>query len=147
MVRRLSPEEAKNIYEVRAELEGLGARLFCERATESQNEQLQGALQELGRASSHAEVLTAQQKFYQVMFEGAGNPFLDQMVQGIQSRVAQLRAVTLAVPGRASESLEEFRGIAAEIGKRNPGAAQRAASAHVKHAAKAMTLSIGDQIS
>jgi len=142
IVRRLSIEEAKSVYEVRAELEGLGARLFCERADDAQHIRLQEALQRLEAAATSDDVLAAQQQFYQVLFEGAGNPFLDQMVQGIQSRVAQLRAVTLAVPGRGAESLAEFREIASEIGKRNAAAAQRAASGHVKRAAKAMIRTI-----
>lgn len=156
VVRQLSLEEARHVYEVRAELEGLAARLFCERADEQQKAALQAAVDRLAAASSGPEgsagVLTAQSEFYGILFEGSGNPFLDQTVQSMQVRIAQLRAITLAVPGRAEQSLAEFQEIAAEIERGRPAAAQRAAVRHVRRASAAMAIAMqgreeGDSVS
>ncbi|MFC5502455.1 GntR family transcriptional regulator [Lysinimonas soli] len=142
IVRTLSAEEAANIYEVRAELEGFAARLFCERADETLQARIADAVQMMERANDGdldaASILAAQRSFYQALFEGAGNPLLDQLVQGLQVRIAQLRAMTLEVPGRPRDSLEEFQSLARELSARRRGAAQKVATAHVRRAAQAM---------
>lgn len=145
VVRVISAEEASQVYEVRAELEGLAARLFTERASAEQNQALREALVELataireGKSSKH--ILTAQAEFYRVLFEGARNPFLERTVQGMQVRIAQLRATTLAVPGRAEASLEEFEQIFQSITAADPEAARHAAVEHVRRAGEAMARS------
>lgn len=142
VVRVISAEEAAQVYEVRAELEGLAARLFTERSSQEQRAQLRAAVDSLGAAiregTSSKQVLAAQADFYRVLFEGAGNPFLEKTIQGMQVRIAQLRATTLALPGRAEESLREFEEIAERIESSDPEGARRAASEHVRRAGGAM---------
>ena len=142
VVRVISAEEAAQVYEVRAELEGLAARLFTERGSREQRAQLRAALDSLGAAiregTSSKQVLDAQADFYRVLFEGAGNPFLEKTIQGMQVRIAQLRATTLAMPGRAEESLREFEEIAEQIESSDQEGAGRAAAEHVRRAGSAM---------
>jgi len=144
IVRVISAEEAAQVYEVRAELEGLAARLFTERATDDQREALREALGELAAAireeKPSKQILAAQADFYRILFEGSGNPFLDRTVQGMQVRIAQLRATTLAVPGRAAASLEEFEQIAERIGAGDAEGARRSAIEHVRRAGEAMVI-------
>lgn len=145
IVRVISAEEAAQVYEVRAELEGLAARLFTERATADQSEELRSALRELATAirgeMSSKQILAAQADFYRVLFEGSGNPFLERTVQGMQVRIAQLRATTLAVPGRAAASLEEFEQIFDRISAADAEGARQAAVEHVHRAGEAMARS------
>ena len=142
IVRVISAEEAAQVYEVRAELEGLAARLFTERATAEQSDALRSALRELATAirgeKSSKQILDAQADFYRVLFEGSGNPFLERTVQGMQVRIAQLRATTLAVPGRAAASLDEFEQIFERISTADAEGARQAAVEHVRRAGEAM---------
>jgi DNA-binding GntR family transcriptional regulator len=141
MVRVLGVDEVSHLYEVRAELEGLAARLFTQRAQAADHDTLTAALAELAKATSAGAstgILAAQSKFYSALFHGAGNPLLDQMVQGLQVRVAQLRALTLTVPGRAEESGAEFEVIGAAIEAKDPEAAHSAAVSHVRRAGEVM---------
>lgn len=143
IVKILTPQEVENVYEVRAELEGLGARLFCERASDAQRDQLQQALQSLQAATGQgvansAEILAAQYEFYSVLFVGAQNELLDQLVQGLQGRIAQLRATTLTFPGRAEESLAEFARVVQAIDERDAARAELAAVDHVRAAGAVM---------
>jgi DNA-binding GntR family transcriptional regulator len=146
VVRVLTVQEAIDVYEVRAELEGLAARLFCERAEPEQFAALQSAIdrlrEDVAEQVDSAQILQAQKVFYEVLFAGAGNPFLDDTVRGIQVRVSQLRAMTLSVPGRLAESLAEFEEIAIEVTHRRGPDAQRAASRHVKRAAAVMAKAV-----
>lgn len=145
VVRVISAEEAAQVYEVRAELEGLAAGLFTERSLPEQREQLAAALAALRTAiaegTSSRQILDAQADFYRVLFEGAGNPFLERTIQGMQVRIAQLRATTLAVPGRAQASLDEFEQIAERIAASDREGARRAAKEHVRAAGAAMARS------
>jgi DNA-binding GntR family transcriptional regulator len=151
VVRVLTVQEATDVYEVRAELEGLAARLFCERADDAQHGALQEAIERLravvNEGGDSSAILDAQKVFYLVLFTGAGNTFLDDTVRGIQVRVSQLRAMTLSVPGRLAESLAEFEEIATEVGNKRATAAQRAASRHVKRAAAVMAKAVEQALS
>ena len=141
IVRVLSQSEADNIYDVRGRLEGLAARRFCERATPEERTRLQqsvAALEKATRAGESKGILAAQTEFYDALFSGAGNPVLHQSAHGLQTRVAQLRATTLAAPGRAEESLQEYLGIAAARAANEPDEAATLAINHVAWAASAM---------
>jgi DNA-binding GntR family transcriptional regulator len=143
IVRVLSDREVADLYEVRAELEGFATRLFSIRASDDQRAALRAALAELEEATASGEgrsprILTAQQVFYGVLFDGAGNPLLEQLVQGLQVRVAQLRATTLTAPGRAEESFREITEIVAAIDAGDAAEAERVAVAHVQNAARVM---------
>lgn len=141
MVRVMGVDEVRHLYEVRAELEGLAARLFTERADETHRADLADAVSALGEATSSgasAAILKAQGVFYHVLFDGAGNPLLDQIIQGLQVRVAQLRALTLTVPGRAADSSHEFEVLGRAIAGGDPEAAHEAAVSHVRRAGEVM---------
>ncbi|WP_191966706.1 GntR family transcriptional regulator [Microbacterium testaceum] len=146
-VRVLSLGEARDVYEVRAQLEGLAARLFCHRADDQTRARLARALDALRTATAagddHRAILEAQAEFYRALFDGAGNPVLDRTIQGLQVRVAQLRALTLGVDGRDRASLAEFERLHAAIDARDAGAAEREAAAHVQAAAEAMASAHG----
>ncbi len=146
-VRVLSLDEARDVYEVRAQLEGLAARLFCDRADATTRDQLATALRALREATNSTgdrrAILEAQADFYAALFHGAGNPVLDRTIQGLQVRVAQLRALTLGVEGRDRASLAEFERLHEAIRSGDPAAAEREASAHVHAAAQAMASAHG----
>jgi len=143
VVRVLSATEIADLYEVRAELEGFATRLFSQRATDEQRSGLREAVTALAGATDSGEgrsprILAAQQTFYSILFAGAGNPLLEQVVQGLQVRVAQLRATTLTASGRAEQSLAEFERIMSAIEAGEAGEAERAAVEHVQKAAQVM---------
>ena len=139
-------DEAGQLYEVRAELEGMAAGLFAARAGDEERAALRAALDELERAAEQAsaeapaidspsEMLAAKDRLYRIMVDGAGNGILSEMVAGLQRRVTQLRALTLSSPGRSVESLAEIRAIVAAIMDRDAEAARVAATFHVEQAA------------
>jgi DNA-binding GntR family transcriptional regulator len=137
-----SPEVATQVYQVRAELEGLAAALFARHADEAQLSRLHEAFAEVERRVGRVEddgplaVLDAKNALYDVLFEGSGNEVLRQTVSILQRRVNQLRAQTLAHPGRPAESLEEIRRIIEALDRRDEVEARAAASAHVEAAAR-----------
>jgi DNA-binding GntR family transcriptional regulator len=147
VVAETSPELARHVYQIRAELEGLAAELFAIRADDALRAQFARAVDELAASARDGEpraVLGAKNRAYEVLFQGAGNPILTQQVHLLQRRVSQLRALTLAQPGRPAESLEEIRAIQRAVEAGDPAAARAAATYHVQQAARTGLAALGD---
>jgi len=113
VVAALSRAQAEQLYEVRAELEGMAAEWFTRRASEEQRDE-----------------------FHRVLTEGAGNAFLGAALAGLQRRVSRLRALTLSSPGRPAQSLAEISAIVAAIDAGDALQARRIALVHVEEAAR-----------
>jgi DNA-binding GntR family transcriptional regulator len=145
VVASLTAADAQAIYEVRAALEGLAGQLFAERASEAQIDTLAarlGAIEALQGAADQRALVQAKDEFYQALLQGAGNPIIQTMLRSIHNRVALLRAVTLAHPGRLAESIAELRQIVTAIQRRNAGAAWQACVTHVLNAAAIATATL-----
>ena len=134
-----TPEEAAEVYEVRAALEALAARRFVEHASDDQVDALRAALQRIEEVTRKQgdirEMLQAKDQFYEVLLEGAGNRCIHSILSGLQARVRVLRATSLSQPGRAESSVKEIRDIVEAIEARDADAAARAAAYHVNRAA------------
>lgn len=140
IVARISRKQAESIYEVRAVMEGLAARLFATRASEAQIFQLEEAVEAIGMVYgdfSAERVLAAKNRFYQVLLEGADNEVAAQALRSIHVRVSQLRVFSLQQPLRADESLLELRRLIACVKARDGIGAQRECIQHVMNAATA----------
>lgn len=140
IVAKATLELAENVYEARAELEGLAASLFAIRASEEERAELREAFAAIELAVTSGESTTSQldlkNDFYEVVFRGSGNPILVQMIGILQRRVSMLRVTSLRQPGRKEESVKEIRDILSAVEARDSGAARIAASRHVSQAAK-----------
>jgi DNA-binding GntR family transcriptional regulator len=136
-------QEAAEVYEVRALLEGAAAREFAERADDDQVAALRRAWREMKKDAAgdegddHIGLLTAKNRFYAVLFDGAANATIRQIIEGLQARVAVLRSESLRAPGRPQQSIHEIGVIVDAMERRDPGAAADAASFHVRQAAAA----------
>ena len=130
-------ERAEQLYEVRAELEGMAAELFARRADADQRAALHRAFAAVAEAaeSGNVSMLGPKDELYRVLADGAGNPILSEMLAGLQRRVTQLRALTLTRPGRPAESLAEITAIMDAIDAGDPRTARSAATYHVEQAA------------
>jgi len=138
VVAGLSRIQAQELYELRAELEGMAAEWFTRRATDEQRVALHEALDAIATAAANEGegMRAAKDEFYRVLIEGAGNAFLSDTLAGLQRRVSWLRALTLTSPGRPAKSLAEISAIVAAIDAGDAGKARRIAVLHVEAAAK-----------
>lgn len=138
IVAALTWREAAEVYEVRAALEGLAAKLFAQRATAAQRAALRRSFDRiqkvLGSRSGTWAMLEAKNAYYAVLFAGAHNDAMVSMIGLLQARIAVLRATTMSQPGRAAESVGEIRAITEAINARDGEAAAAAAARHVHNA-------------
>lgn len=139
VVTTMTRAEAEEIYAVRAVVEGLAGRLCAERLTSDLAAALNRAMQQLEaahQANDLAGLIAAKEQFYQVLLAGCGNRTAGVVLQSLHDRIASLRALTLAQPGRAEASVAEMRRILAAILAADGPAACQACIAHVEQAAK-----------
>lgn len=139
LVKRLTPEEAASVYQVRAALEAMAARLFVECASDEQVTDLERSVETLAAAYATqdvARILAAKQVFYDVLITGTGNNVLRSLLRSLNDRITMLRRVTLSSPTRAAESIREIREIMAAIRRRDADAAFAASLHHIQEAAK-----------
>ena len=128
-----STEEAIELYEVRAALEGLTARRFVAHASESQVAALRSAFELIEETTVDGgdirAMLRAKGLFYDVLLKGAGNRSVYAILSGLQARVSVLRSNSLSRPGRPAAAVAEIRAIVEAIEARDGEAAARAVRA------------------
>jgi DNA-binding GntR family transcriptional regulator len=142
VVRALTLAEAKDLYQIRAVLEGLAARLFTDNADEARVKNLVQTLEVVATAydSGNAQqVLETKNRFYDVLFEGAGSETLSSMLGTLHARIWRWRALGLSHPERSAqrskESIRNLRAMLAAIKKRDTDAAERVTREEASRAA------------
>lgn len=140
-VRRITPEEARSLYEVREALEGLAIRLFTERASDDQLDELAEAYRQLREAHRSGDVLAmirSKNAFYSVLYRGAANDVLSNQARVLQNRLSLLRVRSLSANGRPQNSIEEIAHVCSLIARRQPEEACAAWCQHIRNAYEAM---------
>jgi DNA-binding GntR family transcriptional regulator len=152
IVRELSAEEAKDLYRIRAVLEGLAARLFAENASEAMVNELQAALEEVViayQSTDGEEALDAKTKFYDLLYQGSASETLGSMLSTVHAHIWRWRSVGLTHPKRAarrlSESVNNLRSMVAAIRKKDGTAAEHVARLEVSKAADEVMRLIADE--
>lgn len=137
-VASLNVEEARQLYEVRAMLEGFAGRGCARFATPDQIAKLEGAVSALEAAASEggAALIDAKTNFYDRLLECCGNDVVRQILTGLHNRITLLRRTSMQQPGRLPQSLKEIRFISERIAARDPDGAERACIDHIQNAAK-----------
>lgn len=134
-------DEAAEIYEVRAALEGLAAWRFVTHASEADRAALRTAFAEVERVTVDGgdirAMLQAKNAFYKALLDGAGNAVIRSMLAGLQARVSVLRSASLTRPGRPAEAVAEIRAVVDAMEAGDADAAAAACAAHVEAAAQA----------
>jgi DNA-binding GntR family transcriptional regulator len=138
VVSTISTEEAKELYAVRALLEGEAGRGFAQRHDAAELDALERSIRLIETAAEEGDrglMLAAKTGFYQVLTEGCGNRFIKQFLMTIHNRVNLLRVKSMMQPGRASRSLEEIHEIFEAVSARDGDRAAAACSNHIRSAA------------
>jgi DNA-binding GntR family transcriptional regulator len=150
IVSVLSLDEAADIYEMRAPLEGLAVRRFVERSAPERVGELRGTLAEIERTAEPgadpAEALRAKDRFYQVLLAGADSSRLTNILTGLQGQVRLLRATSLSVGGRPKEAAAEIRKVVEAIEAGDAKAGSKACEIHVRNAAKVGLARLHDRL-
>lgn len=136
-VARLRLEDAGELFEIRAELEGLAAARAAERtepglaaALESLNEAFGAAF----RRGDFKAMGEANWDLHRRILAVAGSGQLARMLEDVWARSFRFRLGYRLIPGRAESTLAEHGRMIAAIGAADADAARAAARAHVLRA-------------
>ena len=130
----IDEDSIRQIFEMRAAVEGYVAALCAERATAAQIEELEASINAMdeAQASGNAEAqIEAIEDFYEALLEAAGNALMASYLASQRSRLARLRRLSLSHASRACVSVEEKRGILLAIRNRDPKRAKSLAEQHI----------------
>jgi DNA-binding GntR family transcriptional regulator len=140
IVTEISWEDARQIYDVRALLEGEAAALFAAIASAAALKDLKFALKDFERAAAANTALgrlKAAERFYEVILDGCGNRIIAELLRGLTARITFLRARSMSRPARSKFSAAEMARIYKAIEAGDEQEARRAAIDHVNAAANA----------
>jgi DNA-binding GntR family transcriptional regulator len=134
-VAMVSVEEARQLYAVRALLEGFAGEQFARRGQPAELAALTEAVERLeavvAAGAEPTALIEAKTHFYAVLMDGADNVFVRQSLGMLHNRVTLLRLTSMGQPGRLQRSMAEIRQIHDAIQARDAAAAKLACERHV----------------
>jgi DNA-binding GntR family transcriptional regulator len=142
VVRELTADECRDLYAIRAVLEGLAARYFVENADVAMATELSNAVDAVVAAYERGDfpaALKTKNHFYEVLFRGSGSETLSSMLQTLHARIWRWRALGVThpqrSPGRAAEAIRGLKTIQGAIRRRDAAAADQATREEAMHGA------------
>jgi len=140
MIPILTLDAAREIYSVRALLEGEAAALFAERASApviAHMRQSLDAFDAAVKAGNLSQQVEATREFYEPMLSGCGNQIIFEILDSLMARITFLRSKSMSLTGRAQKSSKEMRAMWKAIAAHDAEAARSAAVSHVHCACEA----------
>lgn len=137
LVPLITWNEAREIYQVRALLEGEAAAACAQYATPDIIKRMQVALTEFNKAEKAGDAverINATSRFYEAMMDGCGNSVIRDILNGLMARITFMRSQSMLVSGRTKLSAQEMKAILQAIQNRDPRQARKAAVRHVEQA-------------
>lgn len=137
IVAETTPEEAKQIYEIRSALEAIAAKACAEKRDPVVVSQLEKTLQRIRASYTRnrlSDVLNATTEFYRILFEASGRTVAWNIVKSITMRINHLRSMTIKTPGRDKEGPAQMQRIVDAIRAGDGDTAYDAAQKHVGNA-------------
>lgn len=125
-VRLLTVDEAVEVLEIRAVVEGLAARHAALNATDDDITLLQETVQQLETSLAVPDIsacVSAQARFHELVVDLCGRATLASLAEILSAQTAQTRLRTLLQGGRLRQSVEEHRAILDAIAAGDPAAA------------------------
>lgn len=135
IVASLDHNQMAELYVVRAELEGLAARLAAQHASEEEIRVLQGLIAADRLCVDDPDSLArSNRKFHKQLHRASHNRFLVQQLDLVYRSMALLATTSLAVDGRGPVALDEHQAIVTAISERDGPSAYEAVRAHLSEA-------------
>ncbi len=147
VVSELSRDEIVEIYHIRAVLEGLAARLAAPHLARGDRARLTALIDEMAAAATAGpdqdRLLRANRDFHEVIWKAAHAPRLHELLENFYIASQRFRNISLLLPGRLAEVVQEHRRIARALAAREVTAAERFAKEHYENTAQRLLVEVG----
>ncbi len=135
VVASLDHHQLGELYVVRAELEGLAARLAAQHAAREEISLLwQMVAADRSLADQPEALARANRRFHRQIHLASHNRYLIQQLEMVHRSMALVATTSLAADGRGAEAVEEHAALVHAIEARDGAAAEAAIRAHISHA-------------
>ncbi|SIO32840.1 transcriptional regulator, GntR family [Rhodovulum sp. ES.010] len=135
IVASLTHDQMSELYVVRAELEGLAARLAARHATAEEVRVLRAMVAEdHNLLNDPAAMARANRRFHKQIHLASHNRYLVQQLDLVHRTMALMATTSLAIDGRGEDALAEHAAIVAAIEAGDGDAAYDALKAHISTA-------------
>lgn len=132
IVATLSHDQIGELYVVRAEMEGLAARLAAQHAAPEEVRVLLDMVEaDRAHLSDPGEMARANRRFHRQIYLASHNRYLVQQLTMLHRSMALLATTSFAIPGRGEVALKEHGAIVAAIQSRDGDGAYEAAKLHI----------------
>ncbi len=132
IVASLDHSQLSELYIVRAELEGLAARLAARHATPEEVAVLRDMVEEdMSILNQPDQLSRANRRFHKQIHLASHNRYLVQQLDLVHRSMALMATTTLAAEGRGEKALAEHAAIVDAIAARDEDAAAEALRAHI----------------
>ena len=138
VVRSISVDEARDLYNVRELLESEAAKRFAQFHSDPEFLVLRHAADGFAAAVEDGkadELLVAKAKFYEALLGGCRSNLINEMLGKMLGRISLLRSTSMSQAGRLTNSVAEINDIVEAIRVRDAGKAHSSAAQHVRNAA------------
>jgi len=145
VVISMTPEEVRELYEVRAALEGIAAFRAAQRMTPEQLDRLAATVDAMTKAQGRGDWMRHRQQlqlYYDILREASGNALLRAQLDAMSARMAWLRGVTLARPERAAVAVKEEARLLAALRARDGKRARELCERHLRTAGEAVVVAL-----
>lgn len=133
-VEGITKEDVKDIYEIRARLEGLCTKWAADRITKEQIAELEENIflvEFHAKKENYAQILELDNKFHEVLYEASGSKMLKHELSAFHHYVERVRKITLSMPDRVVKSNDEHKKIVEALKQHNAKEAERLATSHM----------------
>jgi DNA-binding GntR family transcriptional regulator len=140
-VRLVEAQEAVEILEARAVLEGLAARHAALRATPDDVEGLRRILDEMRRRLDAGDLLGASDEnaaLHRRLLEISAHKTAARLIATLKYQLVRFQYRTIMLPGRSERSFGEHKAIVDAVAAGDPDGAQTAMRTHLSHVAEAL---------
>jgi DNA-binding GntR family transcriptional regulator len=140
-VRLVGAQEAVEILETRAVLEGLAARHAAQNATPDDVEHLHAILDGMRRRLDAGDLLGASDQnavLHGRVLEIANHATATRLIATLKSQLVRFQYRTILLPGRSERSFGEHSAIVRAIAAGDADAAEEAMRTHLSHVAEAL---------
>jgi DNA-binding GntR family transcriptional regulator len=142
-VMELSQKDARELFAIRTELEGLAAHDACEAGDAGLVGDLKAINQDFRDALARTDFTAmgaANWAFHQRILRSTGNAQLDRMLKDVWTASQRYRLGYKLIPGRARSTIAEHAKIIAAFKSGDPERARAAARSHIQRAGAELAL-------
>lgn len=133
-VAGISAKDILDVFEVRAALEALAARLAAARITEEELDKLRGAITKTDNMQNIEAVVASDTGFHNIIYQASRNEKLMQFIAHLKEQMKRFRTTSLAMPGRTEIASQEHEQIMKALADRNADLAADLSRQHIEKA-------------